>query len=80
MENSREFEALRDILVKVLGVYENEVTLDASLKDDLAADSLDLYQVFLAIEDEFEIPADEEALNRIVTVRDAINYIIAGRK
>ncbi len=80
MENSREFEALRDILVKVLGVYENEVTLDASFKDDLAADSLDLYQVFLAIEDEFEIPADEEALNKIVTVRDAINYIIAGRK
>ena len=80
MDNTKEFIALRDILVRVLGVYENEVNLDASFKKDLAADSLDLYQVLLEIEKEFEIRVDEEALLRIETVRDAINYIIASRK
>ena len=80
MDNTKEFIALRDTLVRVLGVYENEVTLDASFKKDLAADSLDLYQVLLEIEKEFEIRVDEEALLRIETVRDAINYIIASRK
>ena len=80
MDNTKEFIAFRDILIRVLGVYENEVTLDASFKKDLAADSLDLYQVLLEIEKEFEIRVDEEALLRIETVRDAINYIIASRK
>lgn len=68
---------VRGIIVKQLGVKEEEVSLEKSFVDDLGADSLDIVELVMAMEDEFgfEIP-DEEAEN-IRTVGDAVKYIDA---
>ncbi|HNR13353.1 MAG TPA: acyl carrier protein [Thermodesulfobacteriota bacterium] len=73
-ENSIE-EKVKSIIIDQLGVSEDEVTLNASFVDDLGADSLDLVELVMALEEEFgqEIP-DEDA-EKIVTVKDAIEYI-----
>ena len=70
-----EFEALRDSLVKILGVYKDEVTLDADLAKDLGADSLDLYQVVLNMQQAFGYEIVPEDLSKIKTVQDAVNYM-----
>ena len=74
------FERLRKLIVDQLGVEEGEVVTTASFVDDLNADSLDLVELIMSIEDEFsdankklEIP-DEDA-EKIATVQDAINYL-----
>jgi len=74
------FERLRKISVEQLGVDEGEVVPSASFVDDLGADSLDLVELIMALEEEFSNPAqkveipDEDA-EKIVTVQDAIDYI-----
>jgi len=74
------YERLKKIVVDQLGVEEGEVTTSASFVEDLNADSLDLVELIMAIEEEFSTPAkkieipDEEAPN-IVTVQDAIDYL-----
>ena len=74
------FERLRKISVEQLGVDEAEVLPSASFVDDLGADSLDLVELIMALEEEFSNPAqkveipDEDA-EKIVTVQDAIDYI-----
>ena len=50
-----EFEKLRDIIVEVLNVDENEVTMESTFIDDLGADSLDVFQIIMGIEEEFDI-------------------------
>ena len=74
------FERLKKIVVEQLGVEEEEVVTSASFVDDLGADSLDLVELIMALEEEFsnssqkvEIP-DEDA-EKLVTVQDAIDYI-----
>jgi acyl carrier protein len=74
------FELIKNIVVEQLGVEESEVVPSASFVDDLGADSLDLVELIMALEEEFgspdnkvEIP-DEDA-EKIVTVQDAIDYI-----
>lgn len=73
-ENTIE-EKVKAIIIDQLGVSEEEVTMNASFVDDLGADSLDLVELVMALEEEFgqEIP-DEDA-EKIVTVKDAIEYI-----
>ena len=68
-------EQVKNIVVEQLGVSVNEVVPEASLVDDLGADSLDLVELVMVLEEEFgkEIP-DEEA-EKIQTVKDAINFI-----
>ncbi len=68
-------EKVKAIIVEQLGVSEDEVTLEASFTDDLGADSLDIVELVMALEEEFglEIP-DEEAEN-ITTVKQAVSYI-----
>lgn len=74
------FEQLKKIIVEQLGVEEAEVTLTAKFADDLGADSLDLVELIMAIEEHFSTPnlkveiPDTEAEN-IVTVQDAVDYI-----
>jgi len=69
------FERVQSVVAEQLGVDPSEVTLDAEFVKDLNADSLDLVELIMQLEEEFGIEiSDEEAAN-IVTVRDAINFI-----
>ena len=70
-----EFEKLRDIIVEVLNVDETEVTMESTFIDDLGADSLDVFQIIMGIEEEFDIEIPNEAAEKIVTVGDAVEQI-----
>ena len=70
-----EFELVRDIIVETLGCDAEQVTMDASLADDLGADSLDVYQIIMGIEEEFDIEIPNEEAEKIVTVGDAVEQI-----
>jgi ribonuclease-3 len=63
-----EFEKLRDIIVEVLNVDETEVTMESTFIDDLGADSLDVFQIIMGIEEEFDIEIPNEEAEKIVTV------------
>lgn len=69
------FEKMRDIISTQLGIDANNIELSTSFKDDLDADSLDLFELVMAIEDAFnvEIPADDVA--NLDTVEDVIEYL-----
>ncbi|MCR5654028.1 MAG: acyl carrier protein [Lachnospiraceae bacterium] len=75
-----EFEELRKILVQILGVYPDEVTPESTFEGDLGADSLDMYQVLLQMEETFEIEVVPEQLRDIKTVAEAVEYIKAKKK
>ena len=70
-----EFEKLRDSIVEVLNVDENEVTMESTFIDDLGADSLDIFQIIMGIEEEFDIEIPNEEAEKIVTVGDAVEQI-----
>ena len=70
-----EFEKLRDISVEVLNVDETEVTMESTFIDDLGADSLDVFQIIMGIEEEFDIEIPNEEAEKIVTVGDAVEQI-----
>lgn len=71
------FEKIQAIVVDKLGVEESEVTMEASFREDLGADSLDLFEVVMGIEEEFDVTIDNDDLEKIVTVKDAMDYISA---
>ncbi len=73
-----EFETIKKIIVDQLGVEESEVTMDASFVDDLGADSLDLVELVMAMEDEFGIEIPDEDAEGIHTVSDAVSYAKAN--
>ena len=70
-----EFEKLRDIIVEVLNVDETEVTMESTFIDHLGADSLDVFQIIMGIEEEFDIEIPNEEAEKIVTVGDAVEQI-----
>lgn len=69
------FEKVKEIIVDQLGVEEEEVKLEASFKEDLDADSLDLFEIVTALEEEFDIEIPTEDLQSIKTVKNAVDYI-----
>lgn len=69
------FEKVKKIIVEQLGVDEEEVTLDASITDDLGADSLDQVELVMAFETEFSIDIPDEEAEKIKTVSDAVARI-----
>jgi len=69
------FEKLREIIVNQLDISEDDVTLDTNLVEDLEADSLDLVEVIMAIEDEFSIEIPDESMDSFKTVADVVDYI-----
>ena len=69
------FEKVKAIIVDQLGVGEDEVTLEASFIDDLGADSLDLVELVMALEEEFDLEVPDEDAEKLVTVGDAVDYI-----
>lgn len=68
------FEALKDVIVEELEVAAEEVTPEASFIDDLGADSLDLFEMVMSIEDEFGVSIPNEELSGIKTVQDVLDY------
>lgn len=68
-------EKLAQILVEQLGVDESEVTPESNFIDDLGADSLDVFQIVIAIEEQFDIEISDQDAEGIKTVGDAIKYI-----
>ena len=70
-----EFEKLRKIIVEVLNVDENEVTMESTFIDDLGADSLDVFQIIMGLEEEFDIEIPNEEAEKIVSVGDAVEAI-----
>ncbi len=66
---------LKGIITEQLEVEESEITLEASFQDDLDADSLDVVELIMAIEDEFDIEIPDEDAEKIATVKDAVEYI-----
>jgi acyl carrier protein len=73
-ENST-FERVRAIIIDQLGVEEDEVTMEASFRDDLEADSLDLVELIMAFEEEFGGEITDEDAQKIMTVGDAVRYL-----
>lgn len=69
------FSKVKDIVVEQLGVDEEEVTEQASFIDDLGADSLDIVELVMAFEEEFDLEIPDEDAEKIATVGDAVNYI-----
>jgi len=70
-----EFERLKKIIAEVLNISEDEIQLESSFVDNLGADSLDIFQIVMGIEEEFDIEVPNEVAENIVTVEDAINEI-----
>ncbi len=70
-----EFEKLKAIIVDVLSVDPDEITMDTTFTDDLGADSLDVYQIIMGIEQEFDIEVPAEVAENISTVEEAIEMI-----
>lgn len=70
-----EFEKLQKIISEVLNVDADEITMDTTFVDDLGADSLDLFQIIMGIEEEFDIEIANEDAENIVTVSDAVEQI-----
>lgn len=71
------FEKVKEIVVEQLGVEEDEVTLEASFIDDLGADSLDIVELIMALEEEFDLEIPDKEAEKISTVGDAVEYIKA---
>lgn len=70
-----EFEKLRDIIVDVLNVGAEDINMETTFVDDLGADSLDVFQIIMGIEEAFDIEIDNEDAEKIVTVGDAVEQI-----
>lgn len=70
-----EFEKIKKIIAEVLNVDEDSITMESTFLDDLGADSLDVFQIVMGIEEEFEIEIPNEAAEVIVTVGDAVEQI-----
>ena len=70
-----EFEKLQGIIAEVLNIEPEDVTMAATFVDDLGADSLDIFQIIMGIEEEFDIESPNEAAEQIVTVGDAVEQI-----
>ena len=73
------FEKIKELIVESLGIEEDQVTMEASFKEDLKVDSLDLFEMVMGLEEEFEIEIPTEDLEQIVTVGDVVKYIEAHK-
>ena len=74
-EIDMEFEKIKAIIAEVLNVDENEITMETTFTDDLGADSLDVFQIIMGLEEEFDIEIANEDAEKIVTVGDAVEQI-----
>ena len=75
MNTEEIFEKVKEIIVEQLGVTESSVTLEASFIDDLGADSLDIVELIMALEEEFDTEIPDADAEKVVTVGDVVDYI-----
>ena len=75
MSSEEIFEKVKGIIVEQLGVTDTSVTMEASFIDDLGADSLDIVELVMAIEEEFDIEIPDSDAEKVVTVGDVVDYI-----
>jgi acyl carrier protein len=69
------FEIVRRVLVDQLSIDESEVTLDASINDDLGADSLDAVELIMSLEEEFDLTIEAAKAESLATVRDVVSLV-----
>jgi acyl carrier protein len=69
------FETIKRIIAEQLNVEEGSINIDSSFKDDLGADSLDLFELVMALEEEFDVEIPSEDLTSMTTVEDVVNYL-----
>ena len=75
MSSEEVFDKVKEIIVEQLGVAETAITPDASFIDDLGADSLDIVELIMALEEEFDIEIPDSDAEKVVTVGDVVEYI-----
>ncbi len=75
MSSEEIFEKVKNIIVEQLGVADTSVTMEASFIDDLGADSLDIVELVMALEEEFDIEIPDADAEKVVTVGDVVDYI-----
>jgi acyl carrier protein len=75
MSNEELFNSIKQMIVDQLGVDEDTITEDSSFVDDLNADSLDMVELVMAMEQEFDIEIPDDVAEKVVTVKDAVEYI-----
>ena len=73
------FEKVKEVLVEAINVDEDVITMEANLKDDLEADSLDAVELIMQIEEEFEVEIPDEVASNMKTVKDIVDYIEANK-
>ena len=73
-----EFEKLKKVIAEVLNVDPDEIEMESTFVDDLGADSLDVFQIIMGIEEEFDIEIDAEKAEKISTVEEAVELIKAA--
>jgi len=69
------FESIKKLIVDQLGVDEDSITMESSFVDDLNADSLDMVELVMAMEQEFDVSVPDEVAEKVATVGDAVEYI-----
>lgn len=69
------FEEIKTIIADNLGVDEDSITMESSFKEDLNADSLDLFEMVMALEENYGVEIPSEDLEKLVTVSDVVNYV-----
>ena len=75
MSSEEIFEKVKGVIVEQLGVAEGNITMKASFIDDLGADSLDIVELIMALEEEFDIEIPDSDAEKVVTVGDVVDYI-----
>ena len=75
METEEIFEKVKTVIVEQLGIDEANVRMESSFLDDLGADSLDIVEFIMAVEEEFGLEIPDEDVEKIVTVKDVVEYI-----
>ena len=75
MEVNEVYEKVKNLFIEELGIEEEKISMEAKLEEDLEIDSLGIVEVVMAFEDEFNIEIDDEELNNIGTVGEAVNLL-----
>ncbi len=75
MSSEEIFDKVKEIIIEQLGVAETAITMEASFIDDLGADSLDIVELIMALEEEFDLEIPDSDAEKVVTVGDVVEYI-----